>query len=76
VLVWHDLLGLYHGRPARFVKRYADVADVIRTALESYARDVRARTFPDGQHTYAMPADELEIFEQGSKRRDDEEAWL
>jgi 3-methyl-2-oxobutanoate hydroxymethyltransferase len=75
VLVWHDLLGLYEGRPARFVKRYADVADVIRTALESFAADVRARRFPEEQHTYAMPADELEVFEQGAHARD-EEAWL
>ena len=75
VLVWHDILGLYDGRPARFVKRYADVADVIRAALESFAADVRARQFPEEQHTYAMPADELEVFEQGARARD-EEAWL
>ncbi len=75
VLVWHDILGLYDGRPARFVKRYADVADVIRAALESFAADVRARRFPEEQHTYKMPADELEVFEQGARARD-EEAWL
>jgi len=75
VLVWHDILGLYDGRPARFVKRYADVADVIRAALESFAADVRARRFPEEQHTYTMPADELEVFEQGARARD-EEAWL
>ena len=57
------------------MKRYADVADVIRTALEAYAADVRARRFPEEQHTYAMPEDELEIFEQGARQRD-EEAWL
>ena len=70
VLVWHDLLGLYEGRTARFVKRYADVAGVIRAALETYAADVRERRFPEEQHTYAMPADELAQFEQalGSER--------
>jgi 3-methyl-2-oxobutanoate hydroxymethyltransferase len=75
VLVWHDLLGLYTGRSARFVKRYADVGDVIRTALEAYADDVRARRFPEEQHTYGMPAEELEIFEQGT-RAPEAETWL
>jgi 3-methyl-2-oxobutanoate hydroxymethyltransferase len=71
VLVWHDLLGLYDGRAARFVKRYADVGDVIREALESYAADVRERRFPEEQHTYAMPNDELELFERGIASRDE-----
>ena len=75
MLVWHDLLGLYDGKAARFVKRYADVSDVIRTALAEYADDVRARRFPEEQHTYGMPADELEIFEQGA-RSPEAESWL
>lgn len=66
VLVWHDLLGLYEGRAARFVKRYAEIGDVIRSALETYAADVRERRFPEAQHTYAMPQDELELFERSA----------
>ena len=64
VLVWHDLLGLYQGRAARFVKRYAEIGDTIRGALEAYAADVRERRFPEEQHTYAMPEEELALFEQ------------
>jgi 3-methyl-2-oxobutanoate hydroxymethyltransferase len=67
VLVWHDLLGLYQGRTARFVKRYADIGAEIRSALEAFADDVRERRFPEEQHTYAMPEDELEIFEQAAR---------
>ena len=63
VLVWHDILGLYHGRAARFVKRYAEIGDTIRSALEAYASDVRERRFPEDQHTYAMPDEELAVFE-------------
>ena len=63
VLVWHDLLGLYEGRTARFVKRYAEIGDTIRAALTEYAADVRERRFPEEQHTYAMPDDELALFE-------------
>jgi 3-methyl-2-oxobutanoate hydroxymethyltransferase len=63
VLVWHDILGLYQGRAARFVKRYAEIGQAIRTALEQYAADVRGHRFPEEQHTYAMPDDELALFE-------------
>jgi 3-methyl-2-oxobutanoate hydroxymethyltransferase len=66
VLVWHDLLGLYEGRTARFVKRYANVGDVIRTALAEYVEDVRERRFPEEQHTYAMPDEELALFEEAA----------
>ena len=64
VLVWHDLLGLYEGRAPRFVKQYADLASEIRRALEAYAEDVRGRRFPEEQHTYSMPAEELALFEE------------
>lgn len=64
VLVWHDLLGLFHGRQTKFVKRYAEVGDAIRDALGAYADDVRGRRFPTEEHTYAMPDEELELFEQ------------
>jgi 3-methyl-2-oxobutanoate hydroxymethyltransferase len=63
VLVYHDLLGLYEGRAPRFVKRYADLATEIRGALERYASDVRGGRFPEEQHTYSIPDDELAEFE-------------
>ena len=66
VLVWHDILGLYEGRTARFVKRYADIGAEIRGALEAYAADVRERRFPEEQHTDAMPDEELALFEQAA----------
>jgi 3-methyl-2-oxobutanoate hydroxymethyltransferase len=62
VLVWHDILGLYEGRAARFVKRYANIGTAIREALTAYADDVREHRFPEEQHTYAMPDEELEVF--------------
>jgi 3-methyl-2-oxobutanoate hydroxymethyltransferase len=62
VLVFHDLLGLYDGPSPRFVKQYADLASEIRRALETYATEVRAGSFPEERHTYAMPEDELRLF--------------
>jgi 3-methyl-2-oxobutanoate hydroxymethyltransferase len=61
--VWHDLLGLIPGPMPRFVKQYADTATMIRGALEAYARDVRAGTFPEDRHTYGMPDQEREQLE-------------
>jgi len=63
VLVFHDMLGLYEGRSPRFVKRYAELAAEARSALERYAADVRTGAFPEESHTYAMPEDELALFE-------------
>jgi len=67
VLVLHDLLGLYEGRPARFVKRYAEVGDTIRDALERFAADVRAGAFPEDEHTYSIPGEELTAFLQDAE---------
>jgi 3-methyl-2-oxobutanoate hydroxymethyltransferase len=72
VLVYHDLLGLYEGRAPRFVKRYADVASEIKGALEQFAKDVRGGAFPEEQHTYSIPDEELRLFEQ-ALRQDREE---
>lgn len=63
VLVLHDVLGLYEGRAARFVKRYADLATEIKGALERFAADVRSGTFPEEAHTYSIPDEELAAFE-------------
>jgi len=68
VLVWHDMLGYYEGHAPRFVKRYADLGDVITDALGRYAGDVRAGTFPEEQHTYAIPAEELAAFEASAEK--------
>ena len=63
VLVWHDMLGLYEGRAPCFVKRYANLAGAITEALEQYADEVRRSAFPEEQHTYAMPDEELAAFQ-------------
>ena len=68
VLVWHDLLGLYEGHSPRFVKRYADLAGEIQRALEAYADEVRSGAFPEEQHTYSIPDEELALFEEALTR--------
>ncbi len=58
VLVFHDLLGLSRGTPAKFVRRYAELAPVITEALAHFAADVRQGEFPGPDEAYANP-DEL-----------------
>jgi 3-methyl-2-oxobutanoate hydroxymethyltransferase len=65
VLVYHDLLGYQEGGP-RFVKQYAQLGPEIQRALEAYAADVRSGAFPEQQHTYSMPEEELALFDAGA----------
>ena len=51
VLVAEDMLGLFE-RTARFVKRYAAMADLVSEAAGAYAADVRDRSFPTPDQTY------------------------
>jgi 3-methyl-2-oxobutanoate hydroxymethyltransferase len=67
VLVYHDLLGLYHGKSPRFVKRYAELAVTIQEALGRYAADVRSGSFPEDEHTYSIPEEEVASFLSGSR---------
>ena len=59
VLVFHDLLGIYDGHAARFVKRYADVRDEMIKGVTAYADEVRARRYPEEEHGYTMAPDEI-----------------
>ncbi len=52
VLVSHDMLGLYFGRQAKFVRRYAEVGDAIRDAFSRYVADVKARRYPGDSESY------------------------
>lgn len=53
VLVWADMAGLWQGRTASFVKRYADLGDQLSGAVTRYAEEVRTRTFPGPEHAYS-----------------------
>jgi 3-methyl-2-oxobutanoate hydroxymethyltransferase len=62
VLVTHDLLGLYGGFSPKFVKRYTNLVDEIKKALGAFREDVEGGEFPGPEHTFSMPAAELEEF--------------
>lgn len=52
VLVWTDMAGMNTGRTARFVKRYAELGDILGRAATEYADDVRKGTFPAPEHSF------------------------
>jgi 3-methyl-2-oxobutanoate hydroxymethyltransferase len=52
VLVMQDLLGLDDSFKPKFVKRFAELANPVREAFSSYARDVRSRAFPAAEHSF------------------------
>jgi 3-methyl-2-oxobutanoate hydroxymethyltransferase len=52
VLVSDDMLGLFNDFRPRFVKRFADLGPQVSKAAESYAEEVRARSFPGAEHTF------------------------
>ncbi|HEX3277223.1 MAG TPA: 3-methyl-2-oxobutanoate hydroxymethyltransferase [Thermoleophilaceae bacterium] len=60
VLVFHDLLGIYDGHAARFVKRYANVREAMIEGVKTFAEDVRSRRYPEAEHGYTIAPDELE----------------
>jgi 3-methyl-2-oxobutanoate hydroxymethyltransferase len=60
VLVFHDLLGIYDGHAARFVKRYENVRERMVAGVSAFAADVRERRYPEPQHGYEMAPDEVD----------------
>ena len=54
VLVYHDVLGLYHGRLPKFVRQYTHLADIATEALERFFADIESGTFPADNESYHM----------------------
>jgi len=57
VLVFHDMLGLHNGHLPRFVKQYAQLAEVAVAAVSQYADEVRRGEFPGLEHEYGELTD-------------------
>ena len=57
VLVFHDLLNLTFGPPAKFVRRYGDAASLISDAARAFHADVKALQYPSDEESYHLPRD-------------------
>jgi 3-methyl-2-oxobutanoate hydroxymethyltransferase len=52
VLVLHDMLGLNEQFRPKFLKRYANLAEDVRAALQAFGADVREGRYPDADHSF------------------------
>ena len=57
VLVYQDMLGLTVGHTPKFVKKFADVGEVMRQGVSDYITAVKDGSFPSEEHTYAIDED-------------------
>jgi 3-methyl-2-oxobutanoate hydroxymethyltransferase len=57
VLVFHDILSLTFAPKAKFVRRYADAAALIRNAVDQFKTDVETKSYPSDEESYHLPKD-------------------
>jgi 3-methyl-2-oxobutanoate hydroxymethyltransferase len=53
VLVLHDMLDIYPGKKAKFVKNFMRLAGTIQGAAEAYVKEVKAGTYPGAEHSFS-----------------------
>jgi 3-methyl-2-oxobutanoate hydroxymethyltransferase len=64
VLVFHDLVGLSYTPPAKFVRRYTNVREMVHQALTSFRADVIEGRYPDDRESYHWTAAVRQEFEE------------
>lgn len=68
LLINGDMLGYFDAFTPKFVKKYANLAQVITEAMKSYVSDVHSGSFPGPEHGYAVLEKELDAFNAVVKR--------
>lgn len=69
VLVIHDILNLTFGQPAKFVRRYANVAGVISDAVQAFRADVVSHQYPSDAESYHLPKETRAALETVLERK-------
>jgi 3-methyl-2-oxobutanoate hydroxymethyltransferase len=60
VLVVNDMLGMYQGHVAKFVKKFANLHPLMVEAVKTYSEEVKAGTFPAQEHCYSINEEIIE----------------
>lgn len=60
VLVYQDMLGMFSDFTPKFVKRFANVGEVMTSAFKQYCEEVKNGTFPSEEHEYKIDDEILE----------------
>ncbi len=64
LLIVSDMLGIFQTFTPKFVKKYANLAAEMKTAFETYIREIREGKFPTSDYCYKMKAGEAEKLQQ------------
>ena len=59
VLVYQDMLGMFSDFTPKFVKRFADIGEIMKEAFRNYDKEVKDGTFPEKKHEYSIDDDVL-----------------
>ena len=57
ILVYQDMLGLFSDFTPKFVKKYAEIGDVMKAAFEKYIEETKDGSFPADEHTFKISED-------------------
>jgi 3-methyl-2-oxobutanoate hydroxymethyltransferase len=68
LLIVSDLVGQFQAFTPRFVKKYADIAQIMTGAIKAYIQEVKKGTFPAEAHCYNMLKGEDEKFKKLLKK--------
>lgn len=60
VLVYQDMIGMFSGFTPKFVKKYANIGDMMKEAFEEYNKEVKNGSFPSQEHTFKISEDVIE----------------
>ncbi len=69
VLVFHDLVNLTFGPPAKFVRRYGDAAALITNAVQAFRADVKSHQYPSDEESYHLPKETKAALETVLERK-------
>lgn len=69
VLVFHDILNLTFGEPAKFVRRYGDAAAEITHAVQAFRADVLSHQYPADSECYHLSRETREALETLLERK-------
>ena len=60
VLVYQDMLNMFGGHQAKFVKHFAQIGEAMKEGFKAYAEEVKAGSFPAKEHTYKIDDEVME----------------
>lgn len=60
VLVYQDMLGMFSDFTPKFVKRYANIGEIMTAAFKKYDEEVKSAAFPSAEHTYKIDDEVIE----------------